>query len=265
MENFAIRGLHYDVQKGWTLKLDTFLNAQRDSVYCGLEKVTDSDIFQQYEGGHVSLTRLGNYYGKGPEMVQLMDFFAVPEIVLLANVTQYFRANNIDYIPQYLYFDVRTAIESLHKSGILHNTIVDNLELYLRKHPQIPLLLERLQKADKKIFLITNSPYNFVSKGMNYICGSGWEKLFDTIILQARKPKFFAGSSRPFREFFPERGGMHWQQVNSLEKGKFYIQGNLDLFRNMTGWKGPRVLYFGDHVYADLADAGSFHDLADAE
>ena len=52
---------------------------------------------------------------------------------------------------------------------------------------------------------------------------------------------------------------MHWQQVSSLEKGKFYIQGNLELFRNLTGWKGPRVLYFGDHVYADLADAAMQH------
>ena len=52
---------------------------------------------------------------------------------------------------------------------------------------------------------------------------------------------------------------MHWQQVSSLDKGKFYIHGNLDLFRNLTGWKGPRVLYFGDHVYADLADAAMQH------
>ena len=52
---------------------------------------------------------------------------------------------------------------------------------------------------------------------------------------------------------------MHWQQVSSLDKGKFYIHGNLDHFRNLTGWKGPRVLYFGDHVYADLADAAMQH------
>ena len=60
------------------------------------------------------------------------------------------------------------------------------------------------------------------------------------------------------REFKPD-GGEHWQQVTSLEKGKFYIQGNLELFRNLTGWKGSRVLYFGDHVYADLADAAMQH------
>jgi hypothetical protein len=27
----------------------------------------------------------------------------------------------------------------------------------------------------------------------------------------------------------------------------------------MTGWKGQRVLYFGDHPYSDLADASLMH------
>jgi len=27
----------------------------------------------------------------------------------------------------------------------------------------------------------------------------------------------------------------------------------------MTGWKGERVLYFGDHPYTDLADASLTH------
>ena len=114
-----------------------------------------------------------------------------------------------------------------------------------RKHPQIPILLEHLRSNDKKVFLITNSPFDFVDKGasihysvlysskctlrlvqkwqflsfrllfkqsklpvsfcsfsikgMKYIVGQGWEELFDVLILLARKPKFFAGSSRPFR------------------------------------------------------------------
>lgn len=256
--NFAIRGLHYDIRKGWALKLDTFLNIQKDTVYRGLETVDKEEVLSHYEGGHVSLTKLGNYYGKGPDMVQLMDFFAVPEIALLANLTQYFLANNVDFVPQYVYYDVRNAIEDLHKSGRLHHEITDNIELYLRKHPQIPILLNHLRSNDKKVFLITNSPFHFVDKGMKYIVGDGWEELFDVLVLLARKPKFFAGSTRPFREYKPD-GGMHWQQVTSFEKNKFYIHGNLELFRNLTGWKGSRVLYFGDHVYADLADAAMQH------
>jgi len=257
--NFAIRGLHFDIMRGWALKVDTFLNIQYDTVYRGFSPVEREEVLHNYEGGHVSVTKLGNYYGKGPDMVQLMDFFAVPEIALLANLTQFLGANDVDFVPQYLYYDVRNAIEKLHTSGRLHNAINENIEIYLRKHPQIPELLLRLRANDKKVFLITNSPFHFVNKGMNYIVGPGWNELFDVVILMARKPKFFAGSMRPFREFSPDGGGLHWQQVKSLDKGKFYIHGNLELFRKMTNWRGPRVLYFGDHVYADLADAAMQH------
>ena len=65
-------------------------------------------------------------------MVQLMDFFAVPEIALLANLTQLFLSHDVDFVPQYVYHDVRNAIETLHMSGKLHNQITDNIELYLR-------------------------------------------------------------------------------------------------------------------------------------
>ena len=94
--------------------------------------MTKEEVLKHYEGGHVSLTKLGNYYGKGPDMVQLMDFFAVPEIGLLANLTQFFLDNKVDFVPQYVYYDVRNAIESLHKSGRLHGEITDNIALYLR-------------------------------------------------------------------------------------------------------------------------------------
>ena len=44
-----------------------------------------------------------------------------------------------------------------------------------------------------------------------------------------------------------------WQRVNQLEPGQVYQQGNVAGFINMTGWKGAQVLYFGDHVFGDLA------------
>lgn len=37
------------------------------------------------------------------------------------------------------------------------------------------------------------------------------------------------------------------------------IQGTVRQLQEMTGWKGERVLYFGDHPYTDLADASLMH------
>lgn len=39
----------------------------------------------------------------------------------------------------------------------------------------------------------------------------------------------------------------------------FYLQGTVSQLQDMTGWKGERVLYFGDHPYTDLADASLMH------
>ena len=33
---------------------------------------------------------------------------------------------------------------------------------------------------------------------------------------------------------------------------KIVFQGNIEQFKKFTGWYGPNVLYFGDHVYSDL-------------
>ena len=50
-----------------------------------------------------------------------------------------------------------------------------------------------------------------------------------------------------------------YHRVTSLDKGSVYSEGNLFDLRLFTGWSGSRVLYFGDHVYTDLADATLHH------
>lgn len=47
---------------------------------------------------------------------------------------------------------------------------------------------------------------------------------------------------------------MLWDRIHHLEKGQIYKQGNLYEFLRLTGWMGNKVLYFGDHIYSDLAD-----------
>ena len=38
-----------------------------------------------------------------------------------------------------------------------------------------------------------------------------------------------------------------------------YIYIPYDCLKRMTGWQPARVLYFGDHPYADLADLSMYH------
>jgi len=46
---FAVRGLHYDVEKGVLLKLDSFLQIQLGTVYRGLSPVSDEEVLRLYK------------------------------------------------------------------------------------------------------------------------------------------------------------------------------------------------------------------------
>ncbi|KAL7988257.1 hypothetical protein Chor_007176 [Crotalus horridus] len=90
-------------------------------------------------------------------------------------------------------------------------------------------------------------------KGMRYMVGKDWRDFFDVVIVQADKPHFFNDCVKPFRRL-DSNGDLQWDKINKLEKGQVYKQGNLFDFLRLTGWRGSKVLYFGDHLYSDLAD-----------
>ncbi|KAH8236184.1 hypothetical protein KR026_003237 [Drosophila bipectinata] len=260
--NFAVRGLHYDVEKGLLVKLDSFLQLQLGSVYRGRTKVEADEVLKLYHNRLLPIA-----YVEGPnnsyrhntnsKMVQLADLFSVPEMCLLCNVIEYFERNRIDYNPEIVFHDTRTAMGSCHP--IMHGKVMLNTEKYIERNPKLVKYFEKLQQAGKNLFLVTNSPYSFVNCGMSWLVGPHWREFFDVVIVQARKPKFFTDESRPIR-LFDERTQSHlWDRVFKLEKGKIYYEGSVRQLQELKGWRGHSVLYFGDHPYSDLADVTLKH------
>ena len=56
-------------------------------------------------------------------------------------------------------------------------------------------LLERLERAEKKTFLLTNSDWWFTSQIMAHLLGSTWTSYFSLIVVDACKPSFFSGEA----------------------------------------------------------------------
>ncbi|KAK2838476.1 hypothetical protein Q7C36_013290 [Tachysurus vachellii] len=254
--NFVIRGLHYDVQKALLMKIDAFHYIQLGTVYRGLHPVPDREVIAMYEGCHVPLENMSDFYGKsshGHTMKQFMDIFSLPEMTLLSCVNDYFMMHNIDYEPVHLYKDVKEAIRDVHVKGIMYRAVEADIEKYICYAEQTHAVLKKLSANGKKMFLITNSPLDFVDRGMNFIVGKDWRDLFDVVIVQADKPGFFNDRRKPFRRV-TDKGVLLWDRIHHLEKGQIYKQGNLYEFLRLTGWRGSKVLYFGDHIYSDLAD-----------
>uniref|UniRef100_S4RRV6 5'-nucleotidase domain containing 2 n=1 Tax=Petromyzon marinus TaxID=7757 RepID=S4RRV6_PETMA len=145
------------------------------------------------------------------------------------------------------------AVRDVHVKGLMYKIIEENLEEYIQSGEETYAVLQKLVSYGKKLFLITNSPFSFVNKGMLHMVGEDWRELFDVIIVQAEKPAFFTDSAKPFRRL-DDSGCLQWDKIDKLEKGEIYQQGNLYEFLRLTGWVGTSVLYFGDHIYSDLAD-----------
>ncbi|KAK9505725.1 hypothetical protein O3M35_009714 [Rhynocoris fuscipes] len=261
LPNFAIRGLHYDIEKGLLMKLDSFLQIQLGTVYRGLTPISDSEVLKLYKNKTIPLAYVENQ-GKNSQyfsskMIQLADLFSVPEMCLLCNVAEYFERHNIDYHPEILFRDVKTSVGSSHP--IMHKIVQKDVAQYLESNPGIREWFQKLRKADKKLFLVTNSPYQFVNTGMQLMVGKDWEDFFDVIIVKARKPLFFTDESRPLRIYDKNLDTHLWDKVTHLHKGVIYYEGTVSQLQDLTGWTGGEVLYFGDHPYSDLADVTLEH------
>lgn len=258
---FAVRGLHYDIEKGVLIKLDSFLQIQFGAVYRGLKPLANDQVLKLYKNRIIPIayvegsTKNVTHYNQS-KMVQLADLFSVPEMGLICNVTDYFERNHIDYHPEILFRDVKSSIKKSHP--VMHKIVAQNVTEYIEAHDLKPYF-DRLKNANKKLFLVTNSPYPFVTKGMELLVGANWKEYFDVVIVQARKPKFFTDVSRPIRVYDEQSENHIWDRVTKLEKGRIYYEGTVKQLQELTGWRGHQVLYFGDHPYSDLADVTLEH------
>ena len=185
-------------------------------------------------------------------MVQLIDIFAKPMICLLRELVQWFEDQDIKVTPESIFVDVQDSIDIAHP--LFHQIVKEDPARFLDNSYPLLEYLDKLKSAGKTCFLITNSPYALVNAGMGHLVGSKWRSIFDVIIVNAKKPAFFTHRLRHIREYRPEKKTLSWRQPEKLIPGKIYSRGNMAELCEMTGWEGQKVLYFGDHPYADLAD-----------
>lgn len=206
------------------MKLDSFLQIQLGTVYRGLTPVPDDEVLRLYKNRIIPIAYVEG--GKNPDhkskMIQLADLFSVPEMGLLCNVAEYFEKQKIDYHPEILFRDVKNSVQTCHP--IMHGIVSKNVKDFIEPNLNLRKLLERLTNADKQLFLVTNSPYNFVNKGMGMLVGEDWKDLFDVVIVQARKPRFFTDESRPMRMYDETKNVYLWDRVTKLERGKIYYE-----------------------------------------
>ena len=188
--------------------------------------------------------------------VWVNDLFSLSEACLLSDVVQLALDIGIDFDPFALQQDVQLAISHVHTSGILHDAIASEPDVFLYANPSLKALLKQWRDAGKQLFLLTNSAFPFVNAGMSYIVDdSNWRDLFDIVITAAGKPRFFTHDT-PFRCLNHEKelAFAMWHPVTEADLGRVLVGGSVERLANLAGWANRNVLYFGDHLHSDLVE-----------
>jgi HAD superfamily 5'-nucleotidase-like hydrolase len=245
---FVIRGLILDKEHGHIIKTDRFSHVGR--CYHGRRRVEPEELKALY---HHEKIRLGT-----PRYAWLDTFFALPEASLYAGIIDLLEARGMKPDYQKLYDDIRETIDSVHRDGSLKAVIKRDISAYLRKDPELAPTLHKLRSGGKKLFLATNSFFDYTQAVMSFLLDdvlpqySRWESYFDWIVVGAAKPSFFS-DSHPFieldaegRELGPVAEGA------TLHRSRIYQGGNLLGLERAAGISGDRVLYVGDHIYGDI-------------
>jgi 5'-nucleotidase len=246
--SFVIRGLMVDKQLGNILKIDRHSHVGR--VYHGRRPLGKDERRQVYRRERIAFV---------PPRFALVDtLFSLPEMCLYADLIDFFsaRGDPASVDSWKIFDDTRESIDEAHRDDTLKSVVKANLDGYIERDPLLARTLHKLRSSGKKLFLLTNSAFDYTDHLMKYLLDdelpeyAHWTSYFEWVVTSARKPGFFM-ANEPFVAL-DEEGKPTGKPVTALERGKVYDGGNLRDFERMTGMIGEQVLYVGDHIYGDI-------------
>jgi HAD superfamily 5'-nucleotidase-like hydrolase len=245
---FVMRGLVVDKANGNLIKMDRFGHVGR--AYHGRRQVPLEDWRRLYRNARIRL--------KDPQYAWIDTLFALPEACMFAGIIELLESLGIQVNYSKLYDDIREAIDIVHRDNSLKRELRKSLGRYIFKDPELGPALHKLRSGGKKLFLLTNSMWDYTDAVMTYLLDGmlveypSWRHYFDFVVTGASKPAFFT-ESRPFVEIDAStEEGRPLGDATTLERWKVYQGGNLAAFERMTGFAGETILYVGDHIFGDI-------------
>ncbi len=243
----AIRGLVIDKEKGNVLKLSRY-SAIRVS-YHGLKPIEYREQSRLYKSVYIDL-RDSNY-------LAIDTAFSIAFAGLFMQLVDLKDGSEAAHLPDYVRIadDLNAVLDRAHRDGSLKNEVRRNLDRYVVKDPSLVTGLERFRKHGKKLFLATNSDFNYTKLLLDHTINpflkdhKSWQDLFDYTITLAAKPRFFVDNQR-FLKIDPSTGLMT-NMEDKLQPG-IYQGGSANVFTADLDADPDEILYIGDHIYGDI-------------
>ena len=245
---FVLRGLVVDKAQGNLIKMDRFGSVGR--AYHGLSPLPSDACHRLYRNERIRLS--------SERYAWIDTLFSLPEAWLYAAIIDLLErlGKTVEYGK--LYDDVREAIDAVHRDDSLKREVRKDLGRYIFRDPELGPALHKLRSGGKKLFLLTNSLWDYTDVVMSFLLDGvvseypSWRNYFDVVITGASKPAFFT-EGHPFLEIdATTRENTVLGEAKALERWKVYQGGNLPALERMTGIGGEKVLYVGDHIYGDI-------------
>ncbi|WPU63278.1 HAD-IG family 5'-nucleotidase [Peredibacter starrii] len=246
--NLAIRGLVIDKPHGNILKLSTYSKVKH--AYHGLHEMDFKTQQKIYQNLVIDLNDTDRY--------SIVDTtFSIAYCVLYMQLVDMKDSQPDLNLPDYktLEQDLIEALDISHRDGSLKSQVKKNVKKFIVHDAGIVEALERFKRHGKKLWVITNSDYEYSKLLLDYSINpylkehKHWSELFNLVVTAASKPRFFT-DKMPLLQIDPATGLMR-NHHGKIEDG-IYQGGNAQTIQKNAGLSGEQILYLGDHIYGDV-------------
>eukprot|EP00171_Calliarthron_tuberculosum_P012174 IDg12174t1 len=262
--SFFIRGLVVDKIRGNIIKLDRHKYCKR--ALHGFRTLGKAERAELYD----AITTSGGGYAE-PAYAVLDTIFSLPDAFLFASVVDHKDTNpgSIEQDYATIYADVRRAVDLCHRDGYIKDRVGEDPAEYIMRDERMVPMLRRMRRSGRKVFLLTNSLYDYTDTVMRYLYAGAdaapeeaarWTELFDVIVAGSCKPAFMLDPRRQLYRVDPEthalyntEGAYREEPEEYLKRGKTFQGGSYPHLHSLLGVRsGAQVLYVGDHMFSDI-------------
>jgi len=187
--DFAVKGIVFDLDLGNFIKMNALKKVVR--AYHGLTLLTPEQVSQTYPEPLHELEDEGTARFK-----PILTFFDSPAIYLLGVIIDAVEKENltVTYPNERIWKDLIFSFEytfSEFTRGEYFDSFRRNLYKYIYRRPEVREWLLTLREQGCRLFLVTNSHFDYTDLLLSYSFGEDWRSLFDISIVYAQKPSFF--------------------------------------------------------------------------
>jgi len=244
----VVRGLVIDRKNGNLLKLNRYSGIR--ASYHGTRKIDFATQKKFYKSIYIDLG--------DPKYLAIDTAFSLSVALLFSQLVDLKDTKDGTGLPIYEYIarDIEEVVDEVHRDGTLKAEVATDLSKYIIRDPEVVKGLERYKKHEKKLFILTNSYFNYTRLLLDYAITpylehhESWQELFDLVIVGAKKPRFFY-DNLGFLKINPADGTMLNHEADDLPNG-VYQGGCATTFTKALKIDGEDILYIGDHIYGDI-------------